>query len=55
MTRPDPSDAMIERARSLSYMGRAHEAVSALREAARLSPPDMAAKLRWEADVIEKK
>jgi serine/threonine protein kinase len=55
MTRPDPADAMIERARSLSYMGRAHEAASALREAARLSPPDMAAKLRWEADVIEKK
>lgn len=54
-TRPDPADPMIERARSLAYMGRAHEAVSALREAARLAPSDMAAKLRWEADVIEKK
>jgi serine/threonine protein kinase len=55
MTRPDPAAEMIERARSLANMGRQHEAVSALREAARLSSADVAARLRWEADVMEKK
>ena len=53
--RPDPIADMRAKARALAATGREDDAVKSLRSAALLAPPEVAARLHWEADAIEKK